>query len=69
MKTTAFATSIIMRNITEDGRIVRNVGAFSGKRSSRDLLKTGRIRPATRRQDPWDGKTRGANPPDMLLGK
>jgi len=41
MKTTAFATSIIMRNITEDGRIARNVGAFSGKTSSRDLLKTG----------------------------
>jgi hypothetical protein len=41
MKTTAFATSIIMRNITEDGRIARNVSAFSGKRSSRDLLKTG----------------------------
>jgi hypothetical protein len=41
MKTTAFATSIIMRNITEDGRIARNAVAFSGKMSSRELLKPG----------------------------
>jgi hypothetical protein len=41
MKTTAFATSIIMRNITENGRIARNVGAFSGKMSSGELLKIG----------------------------
>jgi hypothetical protein len=41
MKTTAFAASIIRRNITEDGRMASNVGAFSANRSLRDLLKTG----------------------------
>jgi hypothetical protein len=41
MKTTAFAISIIMRSITEDGRIARNAVVFSGKMNSRELLKTG----------------------------
>jgi len=40
MKTTAFATSIIMRSITEDGRIARNAEIFSEKTSSIELLKT-----------------------------
>ena len=50
-------------------KMARNVDAFSANRISRDLLNTGCIRRATKHEEPWDGRTGRANPPDMRPGE